>query len=288
MRTRSRRRLAAGAAVYSSIVLTTWLAAGILLLLVGYLVFRGLGPLAKVIKYGVFANSGSALLPIWFRTLYLMAAAALLALPLAMGTGIYLSEYARESRLNAWILGAIDGLAKMPPIIYGLLGWGALAPRLGEGKTALIVLLASAIWLLPQLSTMTYAALQDVPGSFRRDSLALGASRWQTAWRVLIPYARRTLAAKVLEGMARVGGEAAPVIMIAAAWPSSYGQPPTTLPYHLYSSLVGSVGPAASHHFGTALLLILTSICLQGAAVQLRRIDNDLTGSVRDWERGRW
>ena len=88
--------------------------------------------------------------------------------------------------------------------------------------------------------------------------------------------------------MARVGGETAPVIMIAAAWPSFHGQSLSTLPYHLYRSVVESGEVASPHHFGTALLLVLTSVCLQGAALRLKRTGDSLAGSVHERERGRW
>ncbi len=272
----------------SAIVLVSWLAAGILLVNVGYLILRGLGPLTRNFRSGIGAESDSALLSLWIHTLSLLFGGALLAVPLAIGTGIYLSEYARESRVKQWVLTAVGGLAEMPPIIYGLFGWGALAPYFGGERQTLIFVLTSAVWLLPQLVSVTYSALQEVPVSFRRDSLALGGTYWQTTWSVLMSFAGRSLAAEALEGMARVGGETAPVIMIAAAWQGLQGKPLVTLPYHLYRSVVESLELIGSHHFGTALLLVLTSICFQAAALRLRKTGVSVTGSVRERERGRW
>ena len=182
MRDRHSPQTYTGGIIYSSIILISWLAAGILIFYVGYLVFRGFGPLVRFFRDGAFAETDNILLPLWFRTLSLLFGGALLALPLAIGAGVYLSEYARENRLKQWMLAAVGGLAEMPPIVYGLFGWGALAPYFGEGKQTLIFLLTSAVWLLPQLVSVTYSALKEVPVSFRRDSLALGGSRWQTTW----------------------------------------------------------------------------------------------------------
>ena len=288
MRNTHSPRTCTGGVISSAIILISWFAAGILMFYIGYLVFRGLGPLIRVFRGGAFAKTDDVLLPLWFHTLYLLFAGTVLALPLGIGAGVYLSEYVGENRLKQWILTAVEGLAELPPIVYGLFGWGALAPYLGEGKQTLTLVLTSAVWLLPQLVSVTYMVLQEVPVSFRRDSMALGGTRWQTTWRALMPYAGRSLAAEALEGMARVGGETAPVIMIAAAWTSLPGQPLSTLPYHLYRSVVESGEVASPHPFGTALLLVLTSICFQGAALQLRKTGISLTGSVHERERGRW
>lgn len=266
-----RNSIDTGAVICSVFAAVALFGAGSLLALMGYLVLKGLWPPMRALAALIFAQSGDSLLSIWIRSLFLLLAATLLALPLAIGTGIYLSEYTRQNRARELILSNIAGLGEVPPVVYGLVSWGALAPYFGEDRQTLVIVLTASVWLLPQLIVAAYWALQEIPVSFRRDSLALGATRWQTIRWTLMPYSGRLLAAKTLEGMARVGGEAAPVIMVAAAWPDSSKQPLHILPYYLYRSLIEAVDPATTRHFGAALLLVLTSVCFQWAALRLRR-----------------
>ena len=160
------------------------------------------------------------------------------------------------------------------------LGWGS-------GTAFPILVLAFSIWLLPSVIVMTYAALQDVPVSFRRDSLALGATHWQTTYRAVLPYARRNIAAGIFEGMARASGEAAPIIMIAASWPDLGGKTLRVLSYHLYRSVLEFPHTGREQLLGTALLLLVTAVFLQFVAILVRTIQIAPVPSRERRERGR-
>ncbi|NMB45156.1 MAG: ABC transporter permease subunit [Firmicutes bacterium] len=253
------------------IAIFSFMAAGILMMLLGYVLANGWSPLKHGCLRASMEVGNEPLVEAGWRTIYALLGATLIASPLGVSAGIFLSEYAPDTRSTASIVDGIDSLAEVPPIVYGLFGWGALSLHWGLDASWLI-LLTLGLWLLPRLITVTYAAVQEVPVSFRRESLALGASRWQTTLKAVLPYAMADIVAGILEGMARVSGVAAPVIMLAASQPLPQEAPLRILPYYLYRSVIESAEIGTESQFGTALLLLTICLLLQSAAILVRSI----------------
>lgn len=270
-------------AIHCCFAVFSWLVAGTAVVFIGYLVWRGYGPLATGLMEVSSGQGGGLLLLAWLRTLQVLLVSSLLAFPLGVATGTYLSEYAPKTRLAGNIKDAIASLANIPPIIYGLFGWGALTLYWGVDEL-IAVMLTSASWLLPSVVTVTYASMQEVPMSFRRESLALGASPWQTTYKAVLPYARRNIIAGVLEGMARLSGMAAPIIIVAASLPDPGRERLETLPYHLYRSVADSPQVGIEEQFAAALLLLITSLLLQSVPVLLRTTQS---GPIAESARGK-
>lgn len=274
--------------MYSLITLVSYLAVGTIVVLVGCLIVKGSGPLLHDFLELMPGHVGETPWQIWLHTVWLLLVVTLLALPLGVSAGIYFSEYAPDSFTAQKVLDAIGNLALLPPIVYGLFGWGVLSFYWGIQSGFLLVVLTSSIWLLPSVIVMTYAALQEVPVSFRRDSLALGATHWQTTYKAVLPYAWRNIAAGIFERMARVSGEVAPIIMIAASQADFGAETLRVLPYHLYRSVVESPHVGSESQLGTALLLLITALLLQFIAIVVRQIQIAPIPSVERRERGRW
>ena len=269
------------------ITLLSYLVAGVGVAVVGYLVLRGLGPLGRGFFRATPVYGGNTLIQIWFQTVRIFLGAICIALPLGIGAGIYLSEYAPDSRMMHNTIDSIIGLAEVPPIVYGLFGWGAFSLYRGLEQVLTVVLLTSGIWLLPRIVLETYAALQQVPVSYRRESLALGASPWQTTWRAVLPSARRQLAIGILQGMARVSGEVAPIIVIAAE-PGLGGDSLTILPYYLYRSIIEFPLGSREAQFAAALLLFATSLFLHLIAMLIEITHVTPVLGTEYQEGGRW
>lgn len=269
------------------ITLFSYLVAGLVVAFVGYLVVKGLGPLVRGLLRATPVYGGHTLMQVWFQTVRIFLAAICIALPLGIGAGIYLSEFAPDSRMMRNTIDTIISLAEVPPIVYGLFGWGAFSLYRGLEQALTVVLLTSGIWLLPRIVLVTYGALQQVPVSYRRESLALGATPWQTTWQAVLPSARRQLAIGILQGMARVSGEVAPIIVIAAE-PGLGQDSLTILPYFLYRSIIEFPHGSREAQFAAALLLFATSLFLHLVAILIEVAHITPVLGTESQQGGRW
>lgn len=148
-------------------------------------------------------------------TLWLMVFTALWAIPTGIAAAIYLEEYARpEARINRLIEVNIANLAAVPSIIFGILGLAVISRGLGFGPTVLTGSLTLALLVLPVVIIASREAIRGVPRSIRMGSLALGATKWQTVWRQVLPAAVPGIATGAILALSRAIGEAAPLIML--------------------------------------------------------------------------
>jgi phosphate transport system permease protein len=128
---------------------------------------------------------------------------------------IYLEEYANKDRWwNRLIELNLQNLAAVPAIVFGILGLGILARRLGFGFTVLTASLTLSLLVLPTVIVASREAIRAVPGSIRAGSFALGATRWQTVWRQVLPAAIPGIATGSILALSRAFGEAAPLILL--------------------------------------------------------------------------
>ena len=149
-------------------------------------------------------------------TTYMMFFTILVALPLGVMTAIYLEEYAPESRLRSFIQINIANLAGVPSIIFGLLGLTVFVRWFGLGRSVLAGSLTMALLVLPIIVVATQEALRAVPASMRYASYALGATRWQTIWHHVLPYAFPGILTGNILAASRAIGETAPLITLGA------------------------------------------------------------------------
>jgi phosphate transport system permease protein len=158
----------------------------------------------------------AGILSAWVGTVWLMLITALLALPLGIGAGIYLEEYARKNRLTNFIEINIANLAGIPSVIYGLLGLGLFVRYFNLDRSVLAGGFTLALLVLPVIILSTREALRAIPFSIREASYALGASKWQTVRHQLLPASLGNIMTGIILAMSRAVGETAPLITIGA------------------------------------------------------------------------
>ncbi len=177
--------------------------------------------------------------PVIVGTLLLTVGTAAFMLPVGIGAGIYLSEYAPKGRSTRLVRLAIANMAGVPSIVYGLFGLAVFVMAAGFGASIVAGALTLACLSLPVVITATEEALQQVPSDLRQASLAVGASRLRTIGRVILPAAAPGIVTGSILALSRAAGETAPIIFTAAAFslpqlPTSPSSKVMALPYHIY------------------------------------------------------
>ena len=158
----------------------------------------------------------AGILSAWVGTLWIMGVTAFIALPLGIGSAIYLEEYAPKNRLTALIEISIANLAGVPSVIFGLLGLGLFVRWFNLDRSVLAGGLTLAILVLPVIILSTREALRAIPFSIREASYAVGATKWQTVYLQVLPAALGNIMTGVILAMSRAVGETAPLITIGA------------------------------------------------------------------------
>lgn len=201
------------------------------------------------------------ILPLILGTLLVSITAILIALPLGLGVAIYISELA-SNRVRKFMKPTIELLAGIPSVVYGFFGLVVLVPivqkafNLDVGETAFTGSLLLAIMALPTIITVAEDAMRNTPKSMREASLALGATHWQTIYKVIIPYAASGISAAVVLGIGRAIGETMAVLMVtgnAAKMPSTIFEPVRTIPATIAAEL-GETATGSAHYQSLFLL----------------------------------
>lgn len=223
------------------------------------------------------SGAEGGIFPAIVGTFYLVIGTILIALPLGMLSAIYLSEYAKVDRLTNSIRMAIVTLAGVPSIVFGLFGLGLFVITLDFGSSILAGSITLACMILPTIIVASEEALKAVPQYMREGSLALGATKWETIYKNVLPYALPGMLTGSILGVGRAAGEAAPILLTAAAFflpelPSSVFDQVMALPYHLY--ILATQHPDAQKilpmQYGTALVLLFLVVGLNFTAIILR------------------
>ncbi|MCF6284696.1 MAG: phosphate ABC transporter permease PstA [Candidatus Hydrogenedentes bacterium] len=223
-------------------------------------------------------GSEGGIFPAIVGTLCLVGGTISLAFPLGVSCAIYLSEYSKPGKfLNAMRL-AIITLAGIPSIVFGLFGLGVFVLFLNLGSSILAGSLTLACMILPTIIVVSEEALRAVPQTFREGSLALGATKWQTISRNILPCALPGMITGTLLWVGRSAGETAPILLTVAAFylprlPHSIFDQVMALPYHLYvlATQHPDIEKVRPLQYGTALVLLLLVLGLNGLAIFLRR-----------------
>jgi phosphate transport system permease protein len=160
------------------------------------------------------ANAG--ILSAWVGSTLVMLVTAMVAVPLGVGAGVYLEEYATRNWLTDVIEINVTNLAGVPSIVYGLLALGLFVYQFGLGQSILAAGLTLALLILPVVIVATREAIRSIPVAIREGSYAMGATKWQTTAYHIIPYSMPGILTGVIIGLARAIGETAPIITIGA------------------------------------------------------------------------
>jgi phosphate transport system permease protein len=201
------------------------------------------------------------IMPAILGTIYLTIGTALFSVPPGIAAAVYLSEYATDSRWTRLIRVAMINLAGIPSVVYGLFGLGLFVIFLQFGTSILAASLTLSIMTLPVIISTTEEALRSVPNSFRVVSISMGATRWQTVWRIVLPQGLPGIITGVILGLERAAGETAPILFTGAAFflpslPNSPLDPTMALPYHLFVISTQVPGMPIQIQYGTVLVLL--------------------------------
>ena len=241
------------------------------------IVLKGIGTISweflTAMPHGGMKAGG--ILPAIVGTLLLTLGTAIAAVPIGVGGAIYLSEYARDTRLTRIIRLAIVNLAGIPSIVYGLFGLGMFVLFLRFGASILAGSLTLAIMTLPVIISTAEEALRAVPTEFRTVSASLGGTRWQGIRAIVLPQALPGIITGVILGLLRAAGETAPILFTVAAFylprlPRSPLDQTMALPYHLYIISTQVPGMPPGIQYATALVLLAIVLSLNVVASLIR------------------
>jgi phosphate transport system permease protein len=202
----------------------------------------------------------AGILSAWVGTTLVMIVTAATAVPLGIGAGIYLEEYRRKNWLTHLIEINMNNLAGVPSIIYGLLALGVFVYFLKFGESILTGGLTLGLLILPMVVIATRESIRAIPNSIREASYALGATKWQTVYHVVLPAARSGILASFILGMGRAIGETMAVIMVAGnalKIPTSLTDPLRTLTSNIALELAYATGDHRSALFSTGVVLLV-------------------------------
>ena len=254
--------------------------AALLFFILGFIIVKGIG----VINWEFLSQAPSdgmtkgGIWPAIFGTCCLMAGSALFAFPTGVMSGIYMNEYAKDGKLVRFIRMMTNNLSGIPSIVFGLFGMAFFVNWLDFGDSILAGSLTLGLLALPIVIRTTEEAFKDLPDSFREGSLALGATKAQTIWNVLLPMAMPRIITGLILSLGRVSGETAPILFTCAAYflpklPDSIFDQCMALPYHLYVVATSGTDIEAQMPIadGTAFVLILIVLLMNLAANSIRK-----------------
>jgi len=248
-----------------------------IVLVVVYIVVQGIGAISWEFISG-FPRGGmreGGILPAVIGTVLLTFGTAIVAIPLGVGAGIYLAEYARDNWLTRAIRLAIINLAGIPSVVYGLFGLGMFVLSLRFGTSIVAGSLTLGLMTLPVVISTAEEAILAVPQSFRVVSISLGGTRWQTIREVVLPQSLPGIITGVILGLERAAGETAPILFTVAAFylprlPRSIFDQTMALPYHLYVISTQVPGMPVRIQYGTALVLLVLVLSMNVVATIIR------------------
>ncbi|EFI35844.1 phosphate ABC transporter, inner membrane subunit PstA [Desulfonatronospira thiodismutans ASO3-1] len=210
-------------------------------------------------------------------TVYISLGSILVAFPLGVGTAIYLNEFSGGGRWTRIIRMGIINLAGVPSVVYGLFGLAFFVLYLNMGVSLLAGSLTLGAFILPLIIGSAEEALRNVPQSYREASLALGATKWQTVYRMVLPAALPSMLTGMILGVSRAAGETAPIMFTAAVFytgkiPSSIFDEIMAMPYHIYVLATAGVNIDQTRplQYGTALTLMFLVLGLNLVAILVR------------------
>ena len=246
-------------------------------LILGVLVYRG-APALSVDFFFTYPTDGmtaGGIFPALIGTIWLVTVALLASVPVGVAAALYLSEYAPDNLLTRLINLAIINLAGVPSIVYALFGIGAFVLFFNFGTSILAASLTLAVMTLPVVIVSTRESLQAVPQAFREACWAMGATRWQTIRKVVLPNAISGILTGVILEVSRTAGETAPIMFTGAAFflpflPQGVLDQTMAMSLHLFVISTQVPGVPEELSFGVALVLIGMVLLMNSISIGFR------------------
>ncbi len=232
--------------------------------------------------------ASAGILSAWVGTTLVMFVTAFLAIPLGVGAGLYLEEYAPKNWMTDIIEINVSNLAGVPSIIYGLLALGFFVYGLGLGQTVLVGGMVLALLILPIVIVATREAVRAIPSGLRESAYGVGCNRWQVVRSYVLPAARPGILTGAIVGLSRAIGETAPIITIGALTfiaflpPSPIQSAPpfvnadwltssfTVMPIQMFNWVSRPQEAFHVNAAATGVLLLLMTLVMNGFAIALR------------------
>ncbi len=247
------------------------------LIILGTLIYKG-GSIISIDFLFTDPTNGmteGGIFPALLGTIWLVAVALVISVPLGIAAAIYLSEYAPDNWFTRLINLAIINLAGVPSIVHALFGVGAFVVFFGFGTSILAASLTLAIMTLPVVIVSTRESLQAVPHSFREACWNMGATRWQTIRRVVLPNAISGILTGIILEVSRTAGETAPIMFTGAVFFSPFlpqGIMDQTMALSLHLFVVSTQVPGVPENlpYGVALVLIGMVLIMNSVSIAFR------------------
>lgn len=257
----------------------------ILLIILGFIFYKGFWVISLdfLFSYPEEGMTSGGIWPAIVGTIYLTLGSIIVAFPLGVLSAIYLNEYAKASSWGVRIIRLMtNNLAGVPSVVFGIFGMTLFVNKLGFGDSIIAGSLTLALLVLPIVISTTEEALKQIDDSYRQASLALGASKMKTIFRVVLPMSLPNVITGLILAIGRVSGETAPILFTCAAYflphlPHSIMEQCMALPYHLYVLATSGTNMEASQDmaYGTALVLVFIVLILNLIANAIRSYFNN-------------
>lgn len=257
----------------------TFIVLAFLFVMLGYIFHKGISAISWEFLTEMPKNemTKGGILPAVIGTFYLMLGSSLISIPVGIITAIYLTEYAKNPGVVKIIRLGVNNLAGVPSVVFGLFGLSLFVIFAGFGTSILAGSITLGLLNLPVIIRSTEESLQVVPGTYREASLSLGATKWQTIYKIILPNALPGIITGVMLSLGRAAGETAPIMFTAAAFytpdlPVSMFNEIMALPYHIYVMATAGTHIQATRHlqYGTAIVLIALVLTLNMTGLILR------------------
>jgi len=251
--------------VSHSLNLQAYFTVGILVVIVFLIFIKGTSNcgLSFMLTYPEDMGRHGGIFPAIIGTIFLVALSILFATPLGLGTAIYLTEYTKESSLTTIIRFGVESLAGIPSIIYGLFGFIFFVIKLGMGWSLLAGAFTMTIMILPTIIRTSEEALKSVPKNLRIVSHSLGATKWETTVKVVLPSAAPGILTGIMLSIGRAVGETAAVIFTMGSslrLPTSLMDSGRTMAVHFY--ILAREGISMEKAYATALVLVASILAI--------------------------
>lgn len=252
----------------------------VLFVILGFIIKRGIGViswefLTAMPKEGM---TQGGIYPAIIGTLLLVLGSMIIAFPIGIMSGIYMNEYVKDGWFKRFMSIMTNNLAGIPSIVFGLFGMEFFVNELKWGDSIIAGSFTLGLLAVPVVIRITEESLKAVSNTFREASMALGASKLQTTYKVVLPIAMPNIVTGLILSLSRVSGETAPILFTVAAYflpklPTSLFDQVMALPYHLYVISTSGTNIEASRPmaYGTALVLILIVLFFNLLANALRK-----------------
>lgn len=252
---------------------------GFLLFVLGYVFLQGYKVLSWefITEFPRNEMRDGGIFPAILGTFYIMIGASVISVPIGIMTAIYLTEYVENIKVLTFIRLVINNLAGVPSVVFGLFGLSVFVVLLDFGSSIIAGSLTLGILNLPLVIRSTEEALLTVPMTYREASLSLGATKWQTIYKIVFPTALPGILTGIMLALGRAAGETAPIMFTCATFftpfiPDSIFSEIMALPYHIY--VLATAGTHIEEtrpiQYGTAIVLVALVLSLNLSGMILR------------------